>query len=123
MIQNESEATVPETKPAKRGRQQKPSDIIDYFVACPRCSYFLAGYRLLQPDLDQAIEESAGDWLSLTWDHQVRNLVYKSFGYEMGEELQALQGVCPDCQRAFVYQSPSEEGDASQFSVQINPRS
>jgi hypothetical protein len=99
--------------------------VADYFTACPRCSYFVAGYRLIQKDFDQAAQESSGDWLALTWSGSVSKLVHKSYGYET-DDLQALQGVCPDCRRAFIYEASEEAGDdatGDRFSLQINPRS
>lgn len=107
------------------GRKSKKATIpiVDYFVACPRCSFFLAGYRLLEQDFDEASESASTDWLDLTWNPGVRNLVRKSYGCEIDEDLQVFQGVCPECRRAFVFAAHEEEGDADQFSIQINPRS
>lgn len=118
---------VAKTKMTKKrsGRQAKKTTIpiIDYFIACPRCSFFLAGYRLLEQDFDEAMANASTDWLDLTWNPAVRNLVRKSYGCEIDEDLQVFQGVCPECRRAFVFATGEEEGDADQFSVQINPRS
>lgn len=115
-----------ENQPRPGPRNSKTGILVsDYFTACPRCSYFVAAYRLIQPDFDDAAQRSSGDWLDLTWDSAVSKLLHKSYGYETGEDLQALQGVCPECRRAFVYEAGDEENDTAgdRFSLQINPRS
>jgi len=102
------------TRPRSGPRNSKTGILVsDYFTACARCSYFVAGYRLIQTDFDQAAQKSAGDWLDLTWNGAVGKLIQKSYGYETDEDLQALQGVCPDCRRAFVYEAHGEEGDGA----------
>ena len=109
-------------QPTSRRPQRDPKLVTDYFTACPRCSFFLAGYRLIFQDFDEAAAKTSGDWLDLSWNLAVRNLVGKSYGYEMAEPAQIIQGVCPVCRRAFILDKGEEETDETQFSIQINPR-
>jgi hypothetical protein len=112
----------PRRQPTTRRPQRGPASIADYFTACPRCSFFLVGYRLIFQDFDQVASTASGDWLDLSWNLAVRNLVAKSYGYEMAEPIQILQGVCPACRRAFIFEAGDEEADGDRFSIQINPR-
>ncbi|GMQ78489.1 MAG: hypothetical protein BMS9Abin02_1004 [Anaerolineae bacterium] len=110
--------------PAKSSRQQQKmskSEVIASFVACPRCSYFLTGYRLISDDFDSAVDESAAGWLSLSWDHEIHLLVQKSYGSHIDMELDTFQGICPECQRPYSYKSLDPEVDKSTFKVKIVP--
>jgi len=97
-----------------------PRLVADYFTACPRCSFFLAGYRLIFQDFNEAAGGASDDWLDLSWNLAVRNLVAKNYGYDMAEPFEVFQGVCPDCQRAFVVEKGEDQDP--RFSIQINPR-
>lgn len=74
------------------------------FVACGRCSFFLAGYRVIhgKDQLEQAIEASDDEWLTLRWDHNTRQLVQSSYGSRLDIEFYYFDGRCPECQRRFV---------------------
>ena len=123
MTQKERKSSAPSGKGARQQHQDRVDQVSAYFTACPRCSFFLAGYRLVQQDFELAVEKSTSGWLDLTWNLQVRNLVQKSFGCELANDLQLFQGTCPSCRRAFVFEAGLEEGEADHFSIKINPRS
>lgn len=74
------------------------------FVSCGRCSFFLAGYRVLQglDALQQAAEQRDEAWLVLRWNHAMRKLVQDSYGSRMDIEFYYYDGRCPECQRRFV---------------------
>jgi hypothetical protein len=110
--------TAPQRR--SRGSGQDPARVADYFTACPRCSFFLAGYRLIFQDFNEAAASSADDWLDLSWNLAVRNLLAKSYGYDLAEPFEAFQGVCPLCRRAFAVEASDDQ--EYRFSVQINPR-
>jgi hypothetical protein len=97
------------------------NEVIASFVACPRCSYFLIGYRLISDDFDSAVDESAAGWLSLSWDHEIHLLVLKSYGSRIDIELDTFQGICPECQRPYSYKRLDLEADKSAFKVKIVP--
>ena len=91
------------------------------FLACPRCSFFLAGYRLVNSDLDHAIEKIDNNWLDLTWNSESRKLVQKVYGSHIDLELDHFEGVCRDCQRAYVYSSAEEDNTKDSFLVELFP--
>jgi hypothetical protein len=101
---------------------QAARNVAGFFTACPRCSFFLAGYRLIFQDFDQAARNASDDWLDLSWNLAVRNLVAKSYGYDMNEPFEAFQGVCPVCRRAFSIDTGDDRAEEARFSIQINPR-
>jgi len=101
---------------------QAARNVAGFFTACPRCSFFLAGYRLIFQDFDQAARSATDDWLDLSWNLAVRNLVDKSYGYDMNEPFEAFQGVCPACRRAFIIETGDDQAERARFSIQINPR-
>ncbi len=116
----------PKNAPARRRRsvsRQDPARVADYFAGCPRCSFFLAGYRLVCQDFDEAAAGAVDDWLDLSWNLAVRNLVGKSYGHALSEPFEAFQGVCPECMRAFTVEPGPDDEESHRFSIQINPRS
>lgn len=108
----------------KPDRQQ----VQDNFVACDRCSFFLAGYKILhgEESINAAVETSDGRWLTFAWDPQTRQLLQKSYGGRLDIELDYYDSQCPACQRRFVYeQGEGEEapdGTAESFRIEIKPR-
>lgn len=94
---------------------------MENFLACDRCSFFLAGYRVLHglEDIEQAVETSDGDWLMLSWDTRTRELLQKSYGGRLDIEFFYFDSQCPVCQRRYVYASPLEEGGIEEFRVEI----
>lgn len=83
------------------------------FVACGRCSFFLAGYRVLHgaDQLAEAAEASDDEWLALKWDHATRRLVQESYGSRLDIEFYYFDSRCPECQRRFVI-GTGEEADS-----------
>ena len=73
------------------------------FVACSRCSYFLAGYRVIHGSagLESAVAGSDGEWLVLEWNEETRHLVQKSYGCQIDMEWQQFSACCPFCNRRF----------------------
>lgn len=94
----------------KRGRRRKKKaktdldTVIADFVACGRCSFFLTGYRVLhgKEKLREEAETSGDEWLVLTWDHDTRQLVQRSYGSRLDIEFYYYDGRCPECQRRYV---------------------
>ena len=94
---------------ARRNEKEK-SDldlVVDDFVACGRCSFFLAGYRVLHgmEALKEAAEASDDEWLVLRWDMATKQLVQKSYGSRLDIEFYYFDGRCPECQRRFVIEA------------------
>jgi hypothetical protein len=111
------------TKETSRVKQTPPANqkIKQAFVACPRCSFFLAGYGLIHDDLGASMENTAGKWLDLTWSISTRRLVQKSYGVMINQIDSHYEGICGDCRRAFVFNTSDSEPPEVTFSIKINP--
>jgi hypothetical protein len=97
------------TKSSSKGKRKSkkreitPQDeVVAAFNGCARCSFFLAGYRLLHNDFEQAVDEGEDGWLKLSWDHGVNQHVYKSYGCQLEADTYHFQGSCQFCRRAFI---------------------
>lgn len=106
---------------SRRRKEKTPDDIAKAFVACPRCGFFLAGYRLLHDDYDEAVGKSNGKILDLTWDNATRTLVQKSFGCQIHQDAYHYEGTCQDCRRTFVYKAPATRRINESFQIDISP--
>jgi hypothetical protein len=117
--------TQSKTDNPKGGKDRKvnnaPASVTRSFVACPRCSFFLAGYRLIHDDFAEAVSNRQGNWLNLTWNSASRSLVQKSFGWWIGMDATHYEGICQDCRRIFIYSGPTVRKDLETFDVQIKP--
>lgn len=113
----------------KRGRKGQRSktlnlrDLLKQFVACGRCGYFLAGYRVLHgvEALEEAAEASDDGWLDLVWDQQTRRLIYQSYGLRAEPDMFYYDVCCDECQRRIVYEADEEleEGVVETFRVDV----
>jgi len=85
------------------------------FVACGRCSFSLAGYRVIHgPDsVDEALSKSGGKWLNLQWDTETQELLHKSYGWRLDISWYHIEACCPECRRRFVY-NEAEAGEETQ---------
>jgi hypothetical protein len=109
----------------RRGRTQRANEISDAEMAllalnaCPRCSYFAAGYRLSHDDLDSVAAELDNGWLQFTADRATRQLVAVSFGVQWEDDADFYSGCCRECRRVFIFQKAPEagEGDVMRFKV------
>lgn len=95
-------------KPVKKKRPPKPPrewhEVQRAFMGCGRCSFFLAGYRILHgmEALGEASRAVDGDIISLTDDGATRQLLYKSYGWRYELPSLAFQAACPECRRSFA---------------------
>jgi hypothetical protein len=104
-------------------RQEADLEAVTHlFMACARCSYFLAGYQLIFDDLASAVSQSTDNWLTLSWNKGVCLLLQKSFGCLAEVDLLHYAGHCPECQRAFVYQLIEEQQPETTLRIQLRPR-
>lgn len=90
------------------------------FVACSRCSFFFTGYDLIHHDLEQAIVESRGKWIELSWDSEIRVLLNKSYGVSIRKDDEAFEGLCKDCRRIFVIRDLDKKPEEVEFRVKFN---
>ena len=94
---------------------------LENFYVCDRCSFFIAGYRVLHgfESVERAAAESDGSWLVLTWDRPTRLLLEKNYGSELDIELYYYDGQCPRCQRRFVYDGGAEGQAVNTFRIEL----
>lgn len=92
------------------------------FFVCPRCSYFLAGYRARHglENLETAAAASDINWLDLTWNQETQRLLQESLGGQVDAALFHYSISCPECHRIFLYHQ--EEGGEATFQVEVQPR-
>lgn len=113
---NSNEPTEPRHHSKRRGRKKhrpttlKLRDLLKQFVACGRCGYFLAGYRVLHgvEALEEAAAECDDGWLELIWDQQTRHLVHQSYGVRPEPDFFYYDICCEECQRRIVYEDDEE---------------
>lgn len=91
--------------------------VLRNFVACDRCSFFLAGYRVIHglDNLEAAAKNQSDRWLALSWNSETRHLLQKSYGGQLDVDLYYYNSHCPACRRRFVYQA-DEEGEGEEVS-------
>jgi hypothetical protein len=112
-------------QPTQPEHQASLQQVVDNFVACDRCSFFWAGYRILhgQPALEAAVAASDGSWLELVWDGPTRELLHKSYGGDLDVQLFYYSSHCPACQRRYVYGTGNEADEApTTFLIEVKPR-
>jgi hypothetical protein len=94
----------------RRGRPQRPNRTSNAGAAvlaltvCSRCSYFVAGYRLIHDDLETAAAGLQDGWLELTGDELTRQLAAVSYGIHPENEIYFYSGCCRECRRVFTFQ-------------------
>jgi hypothetical protein len=110
-------------KPAKTRKKRAASReaIEQAFVSCPRCSFFLAQYRLLHQDFEKSAANNHGNWLLLTWSDSVAKLLQKSYGIEFDSTIYHYEGTCRECQRNFVFQAATPRRKQPAFRIEIKP--
>jgi hypothetical protein len=106
---------------SQRLKEKSQDEIAQAFVACPRCSFFLASYRLIHDDYAEAAGKSNGKFLDLTWDNATRILVQKSYGCQIPHDVYHFEGSCKDCRRTFVYKAPATRRTKELFQINISP--
>jgi hypothetical protein len=93
--------------PARLPSQTSVTDIVKRFAVCGRCSFFVAGYKLLVGEevWETAVSQTDGRWLRLTWNANVRQLISRSFGSRLDIGCYYYEGCCPECRRLFQYRA------------------
>jgi hypothetical protein len=118
----------PEGEPEQSNKRKKwqPSpalrQVISWFAACGRCSFFLAGYGLIGDEdvLETAVSSRGKKWLTVPWSHDLAQLVYKTYGSRIDVTYYHFEGQCKECQRRFTYQG-SEEDQPPTFRIELKP--
>ena len=127
-----AESEAPKPRPRKRARrassgprknQPTVEQVTARFAACGRCSYFWAGYRVLEgmEGLETAVADSRAGWLDLDWNVQMSDLLHKSYGVRLDIEHLRYEGCCQECRRHFIYEATEDETEADEFRIEITP--
>lgn len=97
-------------------------EVLQDFAACPRCSYFWAGYKVIAGDagVTTAVNEKEKGWLTLQWSHPMRELVHKTYGVRLDADFFHYEGCCKECARPYYFQAPEEE-KAGVFRIELAP--
>ena len=133
----------PATKNEATGKQKRPSSppkhkktrrkgkrataeydkMVAHFAACGRCSYFLAGYRVLHgvENLETAVSQSPADKLDLSWNFDMRDLLTKSYGITFDIDHLHIEAVCPECGRQYNY-SAGDDKKEDAFHIEMSRR-
>lgn len=129
---SEQEKKSPKDEKAERIRLNKKRRrieaqfnlMVSHFAACGRCSYFLAGYRVIHgvENLETAVFDSKAGWLTLSWNHEMRKLLTKSYGIELYADTYHFDGCCSECGRHYTFQAGNTPEDAATLRVQMNNR-
>jgi hypothetical protein len=108
---------------SKRKNNLAPEQVIAWFAACARCSFFLAGYWLEQGanELAAATESSRAGWLTLNWNQSICKLLRKSYGGRVDMDCYHYDGSCPECHRQFVYHVSVENDSTGRFRIELRP--
>lgn len=100
-------------------------DVLQQFIACPRCGHFFTGYRVLHGVqlIEEAAKKHEEGWLALVWDAPTRQLLHKSYGVRLEPDLYFFEFCCLECQRKFTYQLlEGEESVTHQLRVDLRLR-
>lgn len=95
--------------------------VLRQFVACGRCSSWLAGYRLLYgaTAVEEAITHQQDGWLILQWDKQTRDLLHRIYDVQVEADTIYFDLSCEECQRRFRYQEQGDGVPAETFLVDL----
>ena len=115
----------PKQSTERKKRRDSPAlrQIVSWFAACGRCSFFLAGYRLIGDEdaLETAVANRGKKWLTVPWSHALADLVHKSYGSRTDIDSYYLEGQCLECQRRFTYRGAEAEEKPGTFRIELKP--
>lgn len=104
----------------KSNKPKTPLDTVrESFFACGRCSFFFSGLRaLLGLDMVTAMAQHVEKgWLQTAWSVELRDLVERSYGYEIYSDTLHFAGSCKACGRLFVV-SADNQSNLAHFDIQ-----
>ncbi len=118
------EQTVKRDKREQRRLAADMAQVVSWFAACGRCSFFLAGYKVAggRDAVETAVAQRGKHWLTLSWTQSVANLVHKSYGSRVDIECYHYEGCCSECQRHFVYQAAGGENGSPSLRIELKTR-
>jgi hypothetical protein len=98
------------------------NQVVTWFAACARCSFFLAAYQLEYggDQINEAADNNDTGWLNLGWNQAVCKLLRKSYGGQLDVDCYHYEGVCPECHRQFVYHAADDES-VGRLQIELRP--
>lgn len=127
LIEDGSNASIVHGEANRSSRKKKHAfgEVVAWFVACARCSFFLAGYRLASgiDALETAASGSKAGWLTLNWSQSFCQLVRKSYGSQVDVDCFHFDGSCPECHRQFVFHAGENGDQPGRFRIEVRPQS
>ncbi|MCP5095673.1 MAG: hypothetical protein GY943_08990 [Chloroflexi bacterium] len=139
---SDSDETSPKSKPPKEPQNQIEENhksaknvlsekelsrriglLVSDFAACGRCSYFLTGYRVVHGmvGMETAVSTHKGKWLKLAWNHEMRELMSKSYGVLLNVEFYHYDSCCSECSRRFILKTiETKENQFKELLIEIS---
>jgi hypothetical protein len=129
-VQEKDEAVKPVSREKQREKQRRKNQstremdqIVAWFAACGRCSFFLTGYRLIFDEdvMATAVSGRGKKWLKVPWSHDAARLVHKTYGSRVDINCYHYEGQCKECRRRFTYQADKKGDAAGTFRIELKP--
>ncbi|MCB9420702.1 MAG: hypothetical protein H6667_12920 [Ardenticatenaceae bacterium] len=123
----EDEVVEAEAEPVveRKKRRDSPAlrQIMTWFAACGRCSFFLAGYRLIcdEEALETAVANRSKKWLVVPWSHALAELIHKTYGSRIDISCYHFEGQCVECHRRFTFQGSEKDDEPATFRIELKP--
>ena len=126
---NDSKASQTKVEPKqtfeRKKQQTSPAlrQIVSWFAACGRCSFYLAGYRLIcdEDALETAVANRGKKWLTVPWTYDLAKLIHKTYGSRIDITCYHFEGQCMECHRRFTYQGAEKEDKPATFRIELKP--
>lgn len=123
---SEASQSAGEPEPSKQKRRRTSpalNQVTSWFAACGRCSFFLAGYRLISDEemLETAVANRSKKWLTVPWSKALAELILKTYGSRIDINCYHFEGQCLECHRRFTYQGANKEGEQATFRIALKP--
>lgn len=116
-----------EPEQSNKRKKWRPSpamrQVVSWFAACGRCSFFLAGYGLICDEdvLETAVANRSKKWLTIPWSHDLAQLIHKTYGSRIDITCYHFEGQCKECHRRFMYQGTENEDESATFRIELKP--
>ena len=122
---NRSKSNKPRLKHSQRSKKLSLQIISELFVGCPRCGFFLSGYRARAgvQQLTSAIlqvKNVSRDWLVLDWQPTMLDLLERSYGCEVPSDTFHFETRCEACARVLILEESAEQ--ITSLRIQLMPR-
>ena len=116
-----------EPEQSNKWKKWRPSpalrQVVSWFSACGRCSFFLAGYGLICDEdfLETAVANRGKKWLTVPRSHELAQLIHKTYGSRIDITCYYYEGQCQECHRRFTFQGTPKEDQSAAFRIELKP--